>query len=58
MYGTIPCSKTVYDQLTPTEFSEGWEHLTNDIISVCSNVWRVVGGVVASESPEGHFPWA
>eukprot|EP00092_Neocalanus_flemingeri_P015147 GFUD01016364.1.p1 GENE.GFUD01016364.1~~GFUD01016364.1.p1 ORF type:complete len:1852 (-),score=400.17 GFUD01016364.1:67-5622(-) len=56
MYGTIAALKSVYEELKPDEFSEEWEHLTKDIISVCYNVWRVVSSVVASDSPEGHLP--
>jgi len=56
MYGTIAALKSVYEELKPEEYSEEWEHLTKDIISVCYNVWRVVSSVVASDSPEGHLP--
>jgi len=56
MYGTIAALKSVYEELKPQEYSEEWEHLTKDIISVCYNVWRVVSSVVASDSPEGHLP--
>jgi len=56
MYGTIAVLKSVYEELKPEEYSEEWEHLTKDIISICYNVWRVVSSVVASDSPEGHLP--
>ena len=56
MYGTIAALRTVHEELRREEYTEEWEHLTKDIISVCYNVWRLVSSVVASDSPEGHLP--
>merc|ERR1719228_2095569 len=56
MYGTLAVLRSVYEELERENYSEDWVRLSQDLVGMSYNVWRVVAPVVASDSPEGHLP--
>jgi len=56
MYGTMVVLRGVYEEVERKEYCDQWNKLSQDLIRMSYNIWRVVSPVVASDSPEGHLP--